>query len=152
MEVVRESVLALFLMISALMDIKYKLISKRVIVVFMIAILASYIGDVMTVSQFKRIDTIPYISMLLGALVGVGMLGISILTKGAVGKGDGFVFCVTGIALGGTKNLSLLVMSLFLSSIFCAVLLVLKKVNRKDTIPWIPFVFISYLGGWLIGF
>ena len=53
-----------------------------------------------------------------GIAVGVCLLLLSGLTRQSIGMGDGFLFCVTGVYLGGSKNLELLMMSLFYASLF----------------------------------
>ncbi len=84
-------------------------------------------------------------SLLAGCFVGVALLGISRLTDGAFGAGDGIFFIITGLYLGFWKNLLLLSSSLFACSIaglFCLAW-EKKKGNdyRKKTLPFLIFVF-----------
>jgi leader peptidase (prepilin peptidase)/N-methyltransferase len=79
-----------------------------------------------------------------GVLVGVFLYLTSKLTKGAVGEGDAFVYVLTGTALGFFRNLELLVVSLFLSSLVAGFLLLFRRVGRNYRIPFVPFTALAY--------
>ena len=85
------------------------------------------------------------VGMMLGAMIGLVIIGVGILTREGIGLGDGFVFMVTGIFLGPADNVKLLFLSLLYAAIFSLGILVCKKGNRKREIPFIPFVFLGYL-------
>lgn len=53
-------------------------------------------------------------SMLWGLLLGVSVMGFSLLSRGSIGMGDGILLVVTGVYLGGYRNLELFLMGLFL--------------------------------------
>lgn len=84
-------------------------------------------------------------NVLFGMCVGGALLVLSFLTRGRIGAGDGILMVVTGIYLGLEQNLELLICSLFICAIYALCLLVLHKKKRKDTIAFVPFVFVSYL-------
>lgn len=82
-----------------------------------------------------------------GMALGVVLLGISCLTRGSIGMGDGFIFCTTGIFLGGSENAELLMVSLLYAAIWSLGILVFGKRNGsvgKRKIPFAPFVFMGY--------
>lgn len=81
-----------------------------------------------------------------GLLLGGILYGISKLTQEAMGVGDVMVFGILGIVLGGIQALVLLFYSLVLAAIFSIMLLLLHKVSKKQAIPFLPFVWLSYLG------
>ena len=85
-------------------------------------------------------------NLLLGMSVGVVLLFLSVLTGGRIGAGDAVLLIVTGIYLGLEKNLELFFSGLFLCSIWALGLLVLRKRNRKDSIPFVPFLLAAYMG------
>ena len=85
-------------------------------------------------------------NLLLGMSVGVVLLFLSVLTGGRIGAGDAVLLIVTGIYLGLEKNLELFFFGLFLCSIWALGLLVLRKRNRKDSIPFVPFLLAAYMG------
>ena len=80
-----------------------------------------------------------------GILIGGAFLGISKVTRGQIGIGDGLILCVTGLGLGIAKGMEMLLYGLLLAALFSAILLVRKVANRKMTIPFIPFLFVGYL-------
>lgn len=81
-----------------------------------------------------------------GVLPGVGLLVLSRVMNGSIGKGDGYLLCISGLALGLRMNLSLLFYALFFAGGVSAILLVLKKVKKDTTFPFVPFL----LGGYLM--
>lgn len=78
--------------------------------------------------------------MLPGAL----LLLLAFVTKKA-GYGDGIVLCCLGMVLGGEKSLMLLGISLFLTSLFALVLLVMHRVRRNSCLPFVPFLAAAWL-------
>ena len=84
-------------------------------------------------------------SILAGMGIGGALLLLSILTRGKIGIGDGILLVVTGIYLGLEQNLILLLSSLFICALYALFLLILRKKGRKDTIAFVPFVFVSYM-------
>lgn len=89
-------------------------------------------------------------SLLGGMLTGGGILILSHLSKGAVGRGDGYLLCVTGVYLGTAETLALLLGALFLCAVWSLLLLALKRAGRKTEIPFVPFLLAAYLGGMLL--
>ncbi len=84
-----------------------------------------------------------------GIFVGVALLLLTKVTRGAVGAGDGVVFVITGLLFGIWENVVLLCMSLFLLGIVGGILLMIHRVHRKTLIPFVPFVLLVY-GGMLV--
>lgn len=80
-----------------------------------------------------------------GIILGIGVVLLSRITKGKIGFGDGLVLCVTGLGLGFWGNLELFALALAIAAAFSIVLLIFRRVSRKHSIPFIPFLFISYL-------
>ncbi|HHU72480.1 MAG TPA: hypothetical protein GXZ21_10700 [Clostridiales bacterium] len=94
---------------------------------------------------FSSVITIP--DRLLGSLVGVGVILISLITKGKIGMGDGVILCITGISLGLWNNFEMFLIALSLSSIVSIILLATKRADRKKAIPFVPFIFIAFVIG-----
>lgn len=86
-------------------------------------------------------------SMLGGAALGGSIILISWICQGAVGAGDGLLLCVTGIYLGFWENLELLLAALLLCAAVTAILWMSGRAHKKTSIPFVPFLFISYIGG-----
>lgn len=83
-------------------------------------------------------------SMIFGLLLGIGIVGISILSRGSIGMGDGILLVVTGVYLGGYGNLELFLTGMLFVGIWSLGLLVLKKKKRKERIAFIPFLLAAY--------
>lgn len=83
--------------------------------------------------------------ILLGAALGGALILLSFLSRRSIGMGDGMMFVATGIFLGLSDNLWLLLLSLGMSAIASLVLLILLKYKGKDRIPFIPFMLTGYI-------
>lgn len=81
-----------------------------------------------------------------GIGVGIFVLAAAAVTKGAVGFGDGLLLCVTGIYLGGTDNLRLLMGGLILCALVLGAGLLLGKARWKQQFPFVPFLCLAQIG------
>lgn len=81
-----------------------------------------------------------------GSLIGFIVLGVSRLTKGGIGAGDGWILCVTGVYLGFYENMQLFFIALVLSAIAGMGLIVLRKADRKTEMAFVPFLLAAYVG------
>lgn len=79
-----------------------------------------------------------------GVPVGVLLIGISVVTRGEIGMGDGITFMISGIILGVFENGVLLFISLIFTALIGGLLCLIKCVGRKYKLPFVPFVFIGY--------
>jgi len=70
---------------------------------------------------------------------------ISVLTKEQIGKGDAFVFCMTGAGLGILGNLLLIYITFFLAFLAAVFLWGVKRVGKKYSMPLMPFVLCAYI-------
>lgn len=96
--------------------------------------------------SFPLHNNITWIEGIGGVLIGITLFGVNKISRGQIGSGDAFVFCITGVYLGFWENLNLLLYSLFIAAVFSIGLIIIKKVHRKYAIPFVPFVFLAYLG------
>ena len=88
--------------------------------------------------------------MLLGACCGLVIMLFSYLSGGMIGMGDGLVIVVTGIFLGGRANIRMLCGGVFMAGIISLFLILFRKKKRKDSIPFVPCLFLAYVGMMLI--
>lgn len=79
-------------------------------------------------------------NLLGGAAVGGFLLLCSVISRESIGRGDGYLFCVTGIFLGLWENLVLLLAALFICGAGALILLATKRCGRRFQIPFVPFV------------
>lgn len=130
-----KGTLGVLLLICAIQDMKYKQISVGFIGLGLLILLICapftnmlYIGD-----------------RILGFMIGAIVVFISKVTKGKIGMGDGLILCTTGVGLGLWRNLELFAYALFIAAIVSIILLTLRIVNRKHSLPFVPFLLLSYL-------
>lgn len=137
MSIAAEVLMGIWLLLCSVQDVKEKRIS-----IFLIAA-----GGMLLSVTFLIIGGVPVMTRLSGLLLGLLLLVIGRLLKGQIGAGDGMIICITGICLGFIKNLNLMLFGLSLAALVSLFLLIFKKAGRKDTIPFVPFLLLSYLGG-----
>lgn len=132
---VQEIGLCLFLSYFTYEDIKTRRLSGKGIFLFVIVgVMVSVLFPVYRIGQ-----------ILLGMGIGGGLLIVSLLSKGGIGAGDGMVVLISGIYLGVRENCFLLLLALLVSSLYSGVLWIGKKVDRKQKIPFIPFLLVGYI-------
>ncbi|MDO4620825.1 MAG: prepilin peptidase [Lachnospiraceae bacterium] len=77
-------------------------------------------------------------------LPGLFLYGLSYLTGGGIGSGDGTAVLVTGVLTGVSTALRTLSAASFLAGGYALFLLAVKK-NRSFRIPFLPFLFLGFL-------
>jgi leader peptidase (prepilin peptidase)/N-methyltransferase len=80
-----------------------------------------------------------------GVFVGIVVIIISKATGGKIGMGDGLLLCVTGMGLGLWGNIELFAYALLAAAVISIILLIFRIADRKKSIPFVPFLFLSYL-------
>lgn len=81
-----------------------------------------------------------------GLLMGVFFFIISRVTKEAVGYADSWLILILGVHLGVLKALEVLCIASLLAAVFSVFFLWKCKWKRDVAIPFIPFLFIAYIG------
>lgn len=137
METAGYIILFVYLFVMAIYDIRRKEIQLECSVV--VAVLLAMI-QVCLVFRGQE----PVWAAFLGILIGVVLIGISILTKGEIGIGDGILFVISGLLFGIYENGVLLFLSLLFTAMASGILVLSRRVGRKYTLPFAPFVFAGY--------
>ncbi len=75
---------------------------------------------------------------------GIFMILLSILSRQALGMGDSIFILTLGLLLSISELICTILFSLFLASFF-AIFLFIKRRNTKQSIPFVPFILISFL-------
>lgn len=127
-------ILLLLLGLCALEDIKRKEVTVTYILLF----------GILGVVLHLFYPNCSIYSILWGLLLGLGIMALSLFSRGSIGMGDGILLTVTGVYLGGYGNLELFLLGLFLAGIWSLGLLVLKKKKRKERIAFVPFLLAAY--------
>lgn len=91
------------------------------------------------------------ISRIAGLILGLLFIGISMLTKGQMGRGDGYLIGIIGVNLGFYVTLEMLTYSLMIAGILSIILLAFFHVSKKKAIPFVPFLSGGFLCCILLG-
>lgn len=84
------------------------------------------------------------VSLAGGILTGAYLLVFSLLTREAVGLGDGCVVTAVGIWLGGGKTLVVLMGGFVLAALFGVMRICARKATGKTELAFVPFFTLSY--------
>lgn len=124
-----------FLLLCAYFDMKEKKIPCYLFFAFgIIGVLFLFI------SQEKEV-----LPALQGAIVGIGVLFLAKVTEEGIGYGDGIILLITGMYLGLRQNVLLFLMAIILSSVFALLFWLVKRVDRKTELPFVPFLAAAFL-------
>lgn len=132
---IRFAFVLIVLVIEAVTDFK----KKEVNIVFPVLLAAAA-----TVMLFFTKD-ISLINSIIGIAEGVLLILISFLTKGEIGMGDGILLAACGLMLGGKDNLIMFFFACLSSAIVSALIMLIKKADKKTKIPFVPFMIPGFL-------
>ncbi len=137
MDFIVYTFLSTLLVIIAIIDIDYQIIPDNlVILIFLIAI----IYEITNNHLINLLDNI--IALILSGLL---FTIIFIVSKGGIGGGDIKLIGVLGFILGIPKIFLSIFLSFLLGAVASIVLLSCGIRNRKDVIPFGPFIVLSFL-------
>lgn len=77
---------------------------------------------------------------------GAVMFIISLVAHNSLGTGDAVIVLATGYILGAWVNLYMLLLGSVMGGVYGLVMLVLKKMNRNDSLPFVPFLLFGLIG------
>ena len=133
LEVTSKIVLLLALFVIAGNDYKTQLLEMRQLLVF------GVLGILLCGSWSALYQAMG------GALLGVLVLIVAWCSRESIGFGDGWLFVMTGLFLGFTRNLVLLFGTFVLAGLFAIGCLMLKKKGKNDSMALGPFVLTAYV-------
>lgn len=137
--IIKSGAIIILLLIGAIYDLK-----KRTIPLLLIL---SFGAVILLLSLIQPRPDI--VTSCLGAILGIVLLVLSKAFDGAVGEADGLVMLIVGFGMGIYGGCVVLFYGLFLAALVSIVLLCFKKLSKKDSIPFVPFLLVSYLGVYL---
>lgn len=124
------------LMIILVTDITYMLIPNRVLLFF--------IPFLLILRILEPLD--PWWSAPVGSVIGFLLILIIILvSRGGMGAGDMKLFAILGFVLGVENILLTFFLACVLGALIGLLLLLLKKIKRKQTVPFGPFIIVGAL-------
>ena len=130
------------LVIITVSDIAYMLIPDKILLFFVIPLIAMRILSPLT----------PWWDSILGAVTGFGLLFlIAVLSKGGMGGGDIKLFFVIGIVLGVTETVVTLFLASFIGAVVGVILLKKAKKGRKTPIPFGPSIAVAAIISYFFG-
>ncbi len=80
-----------------------------------------------------------------GFLPGLLLLAAGFLSKEAVGYGDGAMLLCVGSFLTFSETLLMTILSLLFSAACAGILMAAKRIKRKGTFPFLPFLLAGYV-------
>lgn len=137
----------LLLLINAIQDIKSKTVRNGGLLVGAgaVCLLLAADGVFSGISANMLLSAGAPWKRLWGVLPGILVLVFSCLSRESIGKGDGYLLCITGAALGFEQSMAVLLFGVLLAGICAGILLSLRKVKRDTKLPFVPFLFAGFL-------
>ena len=129
----------IFLLFSSFLDIRKREISIPVTLMFGLAGVAYSIKTGITMTDY-----------LIPAAIGIFILACSILTRGQVGMGDGWLLMALGCMMRMESYIQMACIGMLLAAACSGVLLLVFRKSRKTEIPLVPFLLLGYVGGMVI--
>lgn len=149
LEIVRKLVLLLSLYGFAWIDYKTK--RFPVVLLWLFGVVGLFWGiassalmrEELRLVKMSQLDF--WWEMTSGAVVGIGLLMLSILSREQIGKGDALLFISVGMYLDFAQNLTLLFRTLLFVGCFSFGCLLLKKKGKNDSVAMGPFLLAAYV-------
>lgn len=127
------AIIGIYLTVMAVIDARRKCIPVFPAIVCMITII---------IVQFM--EHIPIQTWMPGGCVGVVLYVISKMSRGSIGEGDACIYGVIGMLLGVIKAINILLIALFVCSLYAVLLLALRRVGKRYKIAFLPFTALAY--------
>ncbi len=136
-----QSIFAVYMIILAVMDIKYKKLRLSVLLS----------GAVIAAAGLLCGRGIPLVILAAGGGVGLVFIIISRVSGESFGYGDSILITIMGFFVGFWDILGLLMGAFSMAAVFSAVMMIRRRFSRKTSFPFVPFLAAAYIGGMLIG-
>ncbi len=133
--ILMNSLMAAVMTVCSVVDIKKKEIS---ICFFVLLGIISSIGCFLNSGKIS-------VMTILGVVPGMLLMVIAKITDQCIGYGDGIILAEIGLLTGVGKCMLILALALAVAGVFSLGIVVVKRVNRKYKIPFVPFLTIAYL-------
>lgn len=132
-------IIGMLLFVAGAMDLKSKTISRGIIFVLMIVCFAGAFIKVFINKEFGIWEIIG------GVLIGFCAIGLSMVSREQIGRGDGLVIAAIGLMLGFRKCLFAVCMASIIMTLVSVIVLILRKGNRNTRLPFVPALFAGYV-------
>jgi len=139
----RTALLLILSYIAMVIDINTKQI-PNILIIAMITGWLLLITPMIFLNTEYGIGTL--VDSIYGLLIGGGLfLLVYLLSRKGLGGGDVKFMSAAGLYLGFSGTIPVILFGTILAAMTGLVLILLKKINRKDSIPLAPFLFIGIL-------
>lgn len=78
--------------------------------------------------------------ILMSVIPGILLIGLSVITEGKIGLGDGILIAELGLGLGVERCIYMIAGALILNCIFSGVMLLMHRLGLHSRVPFVPFV------------
>lgn len=123
------------LLAAGITDIRKRQISRR----FLLLLTLVCIAAVLFRGSFAIMDAAG------GIAIGFCVIGISMISREQIGRGDGIVIAMIGLVLGFRRCLAAVSVASLLMSAAAIVVLLFKKGNRRTQLAFLPALFVGYV-------
>ncbi|MBO5144724.1 MAG: prepilin peptidase [Lachnospiraceae bacterium] len=128
-------VIGILIFVAGITDIRKKQINRGFLLVLMLVCFAAI--------PFKEDSGI--FDAVGGFLIGLCAIGISMMSREQIGRGDGLVIAAIGLVLGVRRCMTAIFAASFIMCMIAIVVLLLKRGNRHTRLPFLPAVFVGYV-------
>lgn len=128
-------VIGILLFVAGITDIRKKQINRGFLLTLMLVCFAA----IPFKKDFGIFDAVG------GFVIGLCAIGISMMSREQIGRGDGFVIAAVGLVLGARRCMAAVFAASFIMCIIAILVLLLKRGNRHTRLPFLPAVFAGYV-------
>lgn len=139
---ISKSICLLVLAVLSASDIKCRKVSGKILLA----------GAICTLIYQFLYRPLSLWSLGAGAAVGIFFLLVSKVTHEGFGYGDSLAILILGVYLGFWRLLGVLSGAFFLLAAVSVLTLCMKRMNRKSSLPFFPFLTVGYLISLLTGY
>ncbi len=127
-------VVGVLLLIAGITDIRKRQISRRLLMLLtLVCIVAVLVRGSFAVMAAG------------GMAIGLCVIGISMISREQIGRGDGIVIAVIGLVLGFRRCLAVVSVASLVMCAAAIVVLLFKKGNRRTQLAFLPALFVGYV-------
>jgi len=139
----QRELLIVFGYIASLTDIRSKRVPNKLVSVMTAAWILAIVPQLFF--QTEKALAIMFSGLIGFVMAGLLFLVVYLVSRKGLGGGDVKLMAVAGLYLGFNGVLPSMLYGSILASIFAVILILAKKIGRKDAIPLVPFLYIGML-------
>ena len=140
----------LLLIICSYTDLKERSISLKLLAVFLMSTIALYVfcycysENIECLDRFLLYEICPE-NIFYAVIPGGILLIISVVSKEAIGFGDGYLLVVLGVMVGCVRLSCIICISMLMVSVIGIIGIAVKKWNKNNALPYVPFLLSGFM-------